>query len=340
MSETLTTLPTDTAVPDNAFLLVRNLARLTTTTTELHSLLDAALRTCLDALPLAGAVVWLRSNEQDILTPAISRVPPHCSTSAVAEDNPLLQQALAKGHRLLTRSEAEALVLLPEHLALAVAPIHNDDVLLGLLGFLGEAENLPALGMVLEASADVLSSAVVSAWLRRQQTEADEVAETLFRFAGKLRPQPTPTTIARQVTALSLRMLACDWSAVYIWQEQAFYPLHIATRVGELSLAAEPALSPAHSPVLEVVLADPELLSIRDLRRQANVLPHYLERYALRGVVLVPLQKAPHEPLGLLALGYLAPLETLSSRATAICNGLARMVAVALEYVGKQDQEA
>jgi hypothetical protein len=340
MSETLTTLPTDTAVPGNAFSLVRNLARLTTTTTELHSVLDAALRTCLDSLSLAGAVVWLRSNEQDILTPAISRVPPQCSASAIAEDNPLPQQALARGHRLVSGSEAEALLLLPEHLTLAVAPIRNDDVLLGLLGFLGDAEHLPALGTVLEACADVLSGAVVSAWLRRQQAEADDVATTLFRFAGELRPQPTPTTIARQVTALSLSMLSCDWSAVYQWQQQAFSPLHIATRVGEQAVENEPALSPAHSPVLEVVLADPELLSIRDLRRQTNVLPEYVERYGLRGLVLVPLQKAPHEPLGLLALGYLAPLETLSSRTTAMCNGLARMVTVALEYVSRERQES
>jgi GAF domain-containing protein len=73
------------------------------------------------------------------------------------------------------------------------------------------------------------------------------------------------------------------------------------------------------------------LLCLHDLRDQPKALPVYLERHGLRGLALVPLQQTPNNPLGLLSLGYRAPLAPLSGRTTALAHGLARMVAVALE---------
>jgi GAF domain-containing protein len=84
-----------------------------------------------------------------------------------------------------------------------------------------------------------------------------------------------------------------------------------------------------------VVLEDARLLALPDLREQPSALPDYAQ-HALRGVVLVPLHKASENPLGLLVLGYRAPLSTFGSRATALSQGLARMVTVALSRTRHQ----
>jgi GAF domain-containing protein len=313
------------------FSILRALARLSATTTDLYSLLNASLSTCLEHLPLSGAVVWLRANEDDMITPSVSRMPASSSTSAIADDDPLLQRTLDATYLVLNQSEAQHLIVLPATQGLALAPIRNGDALLGLLGFVAEPDTLEALGPLLEASANMLSGPTVSAWLRRQQAEAADVQTNLFRFASELREQSSSEAILRTLNKLALRTFNCDWSASYVWQQDAFYPVQIATRIGEQSGEDEPALDPQQHPLLEVMLSNPDVLSIRDLDSQPNVMRLYIERYALRGLVLIPLQKTPEQPQGLLALGYRAPISAFSSHHTALAQGLAHMVGVALD---------
>jgi uncharacterized protein YigA (DUF484 family) len=331
---------TERTDPSNTelFTVLSTIARRTTTTSDLYDILNAALHTSLSHLPLTGAVVWLGSDEHDVLTPGISRVPADCATSAIAIDSPLVQRVMDSEHLLLEGAEAQNLMLLPHTTALVLAPIRSPDVLLGLLGYIGERASLARLTGLLEASAGVLSSVILSTWLRRQQQEADDVAATLFQFAGELRAQRSLEDILGTLNNLALRVFNCDWSAVYHWQESSFAPVQIMTRVGEQDVSGEPALVPGENPLLEMTVNDPQLLSVRDLREQPGALPAYVQRHSLRGVVLVPLQKTASHPLGLLALGYRAPLTTLNSRATALAQGLARMVAIALERTMLQTQ--
>jgi uncharacterized protein YigA (DUF484 family) len=322
--------------PVDSFTVLSALAHLGATSTDLYSLLRAALHTSMEHLPLAGMAVWLRSSEQDVLTPGISYLPSVYATSAIAEDAPLLQRLQDKAYLLLDSAEAAPLIEMPDaETVLALAPIRSADLLLGLLGYVGpRADLLPWLPL-LTASANVLSGPMLSMWIRRQQAEADDVEATLSEFAAELRGQRGLDDILRTLNNKSLRAFDCDWSAVYLWQEQGFVPVQIMTRVGEQPLKHEPTLRPAENPVLEVVLEDARLLALPDLREQPSALPDYAQ-HALRGVVLVPLHKANESPLGLLVLGYRAPLSTFGSRATALSQGLARMVTVALSRTRHQ----
>ncbi len=318
----------------DAFLVISKLAHVCAIHTELPGLLQSILQTSLDHLPLTGAVIWLRSPEHDILTPIASRVPyaSSAATSAIAEDDTLVQRIFDTGYLVLEAEAAQPLVNLPEQTVLAIAPIHSDDALLGMIGYITERDHLETLAPILITNADVLCTAVASAWLRRQQQEADDVAETLFKFAGELRAQSNLDTILGTLNNLALRVFNCDWSAVYIWKTEGFTPVQIMTRVGEQSIAEEPVLDLNQNPLLEFALDNPRLLSLTDLREQPGAIPLYAQRHELRGLVLVPIQKAANSPLGLLTIGYRAPLTTFSSRATALAHGVARMVAVALEH--------
>jgi uncharacterized protein YigA (DUF484 family) len=324
------------AHPAEAFEVLSMLARLGATSTDLYSLLRAALYTSMDHLPLGGMAIWLRSSEQDVLTPGISHLPPTYSISAIPEDAPPLRHVLDTDYVLLEGEAARALVEIPEAgVVLALAPIRSADLLLGLLGYVGpRAELLPWLPL-LTASADVLSGPVLSMWVRRQQAEADDVEAALAQFAEDLRRQRGLDDILRTLNNHALHAFDCDWSAAYLWQEAGFVPVQIMTRVGEQTLKHEPTLRPAENPVLEVVLEDARMLSLPDLRDQPNALPAYAQ-HALRSAVIVPLHKAGESPLGLLVLGYRSPLTTFSNRATALAQGVARMVTVALSRTRHQ----
>jgi GAF domain-containing protein len=327
----------DTAARDiplndtTAFRVVSTLARLSAEHADLYNLLSATLHICYDQLPIAGGVVWLRAHEHDLLTPSVSRVPPACSSSAIAEDDPLLQLIQRQGHLCLPANRARPLMQLPDELHLLLVPIYSVDSLLGLLAFLGNHEHLSNMAELAVSSANVLSGALAGAWLRRQQAESEDVADTLFRFAGELREQPDLEMILRTLNDLALRVFNCDWSAVYGWQDGCFVPTQIMTRFGEQNIDDEPAFSPQSAPLLEILVSNPQVLSLSDLRNQPSVLPDYLERHGLRGLVLVPLQTVPHNPLGLLTLGYRLPLTTFSNRSAALAQGLARMVTIALD---------
>lgn len=319
------------------FIVLSRLAQLSATTSDLPGLMSATLGTSLEHLPLSGLVVWVRAHEQDLLTPGMSRLPRRASISAISEDAVLMQQALQAGWLLLSDDAAQPLVMLPETLSLAIAPIRSDDTLLGLLGYIAHATTLAPLRELLEASANLLSGPFASAWLRRQQAEADDVATTLFQFASELRTQRSLNDILSTLNNLALRVFNCDWSGVSIWQDDGFHAVQITTRVGQVPVHDEPVLRPHENPLLEILLSDQQLLCLPDLREQPGALPLYLERHGLRGLVLVPLQERPDSPLGLLSLGYRAPLVPFSGRTTALANGLARMVATALEWEDAQE---
>lgn len=321
-----------------SFEVLSTVARLSARTTNLYDLLTATLHTYLDQLPLVGAVVWLRDNEHDMLAPVLARLPANCAASAIAEDDALMQELLETDSLLLASAEAQTLLTLPDTLLLALVPLQHADVLLGLLGYVADEETLESVYPVQESSAHVLSVAVASAWLRRQQVEADEVSATLFKFAEELRAQRSLTDILATLNNLALRVFNCDWSAVYHWDNDVFCPVQIMTRIGEQPLDGEPLLELAANPVLEMLLSDHQILSVRDLREQPGAVPIYLARHDLRGLVLVPLQRGAGEPLGLLALGYRAPLTSFRSHAMALAQGVARMVAVALERTRERER--
>ncbi len=335
----------DVKLPDTAqfFETLCNLARISrTTTTDLYRLLNETLEVCLEDLPLSGAVVWLRAHEQDVLTLGSSRLPASCSTSAIAESNELLQAALTEGSLVLTREEAVELIQLSENHAIAIAPIQSEDTLFGLLGYVASSDILAPMSALLEANADILSAPTLTAWLRRQQSETDDVADTLFQFAGELRAQGNLDDILGTLNKLSMRVFNCDLAAVYNWEEGEeegmFAPVQLMTRVGAQPIEDEPSLRLSDNPLLELVIEDPELNAIRDLREQPTALPIYLDRHNLRGIVLVPILHDTR-PMGLLTLGYLSPLVPLSSRSSSLALGLARMVAVALDRTRSRQQE-
>jgi hypothetical protein len=324
-------------LPDTAqfFETICKLAHLASSkTADLYSLIQETINVCLEDMPLTGAVIWLRSSEQAVLSPGGSRLPSGCSTSALFEGNEMLQKALAEGSSILTSDEAVEFIQLPEDVALAIAPIKSEDALLGLLGYVASSDILIPMQALLEANADILSAPLLTAWLRRQQEEANDVADTLFQFAGELRTQRSLEAILSTLNNLSLRVFNCDLAAVYHWDEEAdegtFAPVQIMTRIGLQSIDDEPALVLSENPLLELVINDPDINAIHDLRTQPNALPVYLQRHKIRGLVLVPIL---HEasPKGLLLLGYRAPLVPFSSRSTALALGLARMVGIALE---------
>lgn len=321
------------SMPDRErfFVLLQRLAGLTASVTDLNKLLSATVGECIEHLPLSGVVMWLRAQDQEMLGPGASRLPRGASTSAISEEHALVARILVAGHLILKGDESLPLMLLPNTAALAVAPIRSGDTLLGLLGYIAHPTTLEPLVDMLETSANLLSGSFASAWLRRQQAEADDVADTLFQFASELRIQRSLNTILGMLNNLALRVFNCDWSGVYIWQDNSFKPIQVMTRVGQQAVDDEPLLHLHDNPMLEILLTNPKLLYLYDLRDQPNALPVYLERHALRGLVLVPLQQTPSNPLGLLSLGYRAPLAPLSGRTTALAQGLARMVAVALE---------
>lgn len=316
------------------------LARLNASHSDLHDLLNNVLTTCLDALPLTGAVVWLRSNEQDMFAPSSAFLPPGYSTSALSDESSLIQEVVAQGAAVFASQEVEALVLMPADLAIALVPVQSSEgTLLALLGYIAPSSILPPLLPVFEASANMLSAAVVNMWLRRQQADADAVADTLFRFASELRKQETHDAIFSLLGEVALKTFNCDWSAAYRWTEEKegdlLVPVHIVTRVGPQPVQEEAPLIIAEHPILELVLHEQQPHSLRDLRSQPGALPDYRDRYALRGIVLVPIQ---HESisLALLVAGYHAPLVTLTGRTTALAKGLARMVATALARTGER----
>lgn len=318
---------------DTLFEVLCSLAHLNTTTADLHTLLNDNLQMCLNELPLTGAVVWLRSNEQAMLTPSGSRLPQGCSTSAITEENELLARAIREDGLILESKEAEPLILLPEGMAISLAPIEGEDTLLGLVGYIAANMVLEPMQMLLQANADLLSGPIVATWLRRQQAESEDVANTLFQFAGELRTKGNLEDILGTLNNLALRLFNCDWTAVYVWEdddEGKFVPVHIGSRIGPQSVEGEPPLVLQETPILELVLEDPQPYSLRDLRKQPNALPVYAERHGLRGLVLIPI-KYETQALGLLTLGYRTPLVPLSSRLTSLAQGLARLVAVALD---------
>ncbi len=326
-----------------AFVLLETLARLSVTEINLARLLDTALPVLLDRLPLAGVVVWLRDPERDMLAPSASRLPPGYSSSALPEDAPLLQRTVAAGPLRRPPHAAQPLLLLPADRVLAAAPIQNGGMLLGVLGCVGEPDQIEPLLPLVGVCADMLSGPVVNTLLRRQQAEAEDVTSTIFQFAGELRSQQSLEAILGTLNNLALRVFNCDWSAVYIWEgEQTsgeFRPVQIMTRVGEQSLAEEPVLQVNTNPLLELTFNTPQIVSLPDLGQQPAALPAYNERHALRGLVLVPIQQAASQPMGLLVLGYRTPLTTFSSRANALAQGVARIVAVALERTRLRQQE-
>lgn len=328
---------TTTRLPDTAqfFETLCKLARLSSTMiTDLHRLLNESLHVCLEELPLDGAVVWLRASEQDIITPGVSRLPSGYSTSAIAESHEILQEILNKGAVILDYEEAEPLLELTEGQALAITAIESEDALLGLVGYVADTTTLTVMIPFLEAHADILSAPALTAWLRREQTENQDVADTLFTFAGELRAQRSLEDIFSTLNNLALRVFNCDWSAVYIWDtrenQEQYNPVQIMTRIGQQSIDDEPSLRIQDNPILELVIADTEINSLRDLREQPTTLPVYQQRHGLRGLVLVPILHETN-PMGLLALGYRTPLVPLSSRATALAQGLARLVGIALD---------
>ncbi len=323
---------TQSITNEHLFEILCNLARLSATYADLYTLFNDSLNVCLEHLPIEGALVWLRSSEQDMFTPACSRLPQGCSTSAISEDNALLQQIVDAGYMLLQDNTPE-LIVLPEHMVIGIATIESEDTLLGLVGYVGTNETIETLSALIMAHADVLSGPIVSDWLRRQHAEADDVTNTLFSFADELRSQSSLEAILSTLNNLALRVFNCDWAAVYAWTDDpdvAFQPVQIVTRVATQPIDEEPSLILAENPILELVLNDSQPYALRDLREQPTALPVCLERHDLRGLVVVPI-KHDTQPMGLLILGYRSVLIPLSSRSSALAQGLAHMVAVALE---------
>jgi hypothetical protein len=326
--------------PDILFDVLCRLADLSAATADLYTLLNDTLQICLEHLPIDGAVVWLRSDQQDMFAPGASRLPAGCSTSAMADDVELLQALVDERVVIFESGQLEPLVVLPEGVALALSPIQSEDIVVGLLGYVASSTTLQALIRMIEANANILSAPLTNTWLRRQQAEADDVAQTLFLFANDLRTKNSLDDILSTLNNLALRVFNCDWSAVYAWSDEMdgqLCPVQIVTRVGGQSVVDEPAIAMVENPLLEMVFSEPLPTSIRDLREQPTALPLYLERHALRGLVLVPI-KHESAPMGLLTLGYRMPMVTLSSRASSLAQGLARMVAVALERTRARQQ--
>lgn len=316
---------------DLFFHVVSDIAHCCATTSDLQEVLTQSITICIESFGLSGAVVWLRAREQAMIAPGISRLPSGSSTSAISEDDSLIQRVLSNGVISLHQTEAQSLVVLPEQTDLALAPIQSEGFLLGLIGFLGHPATLPPLCGTLETCANVLSGALVNNWLRRQQAEADTMAQTLLQFAAELRSRRSLGAILTTLNDLAARVFNCDWSAVYLWEDAQFQPIQARTRTGEQPLSDEPCLRIEDNPVLEVVMTDPQMVSLHDLREQPNALPTYLEHHDVRGVILIPLQQTPGTPLGLLAVGYWVPLIPLGHHLTSLAPSLARMVAVALE---------
>lgn len=326
---------------EHFFDMLCSLAHFSTHVTDISTLVQDTLQTSLESVPLEGAVIWLRANEQDMLTPGGSRLPQGCSTSAISEDNEILQRAVDEGYLLLEASAAEPLVMLPAESAIALAPVQNSDMVLGLLGHIANRAALESLDALLVASANIISAPVAAAWLRRQQAESGDIEGTLSQFARELRKQQHMEDILITLNNQAVQQFDCDWAGVYTWsdeQEGTLRPVQIVTRVGEQPLEGEPSLVIQETPLFEMVFSDLHPTSIRDLRDQPAALPVYMERHGLRGVVFVPIQ---HEaaPQGLLVLGYLAPLATFRSRASTLVQGLVRMVALALERTRSRQQQ-
>lgn len=323
-----------------AYQVLCRLADLCTVAYDDYQVLRESLR-ILQMLPVGGGSSWLRLPGQEMFSPSGSFLPPESSTSAIPEDHHLVQSLQAQPLVILEPAEAEPIILLPPDRALALAPIQHDEVVLGLLGLVGERTMLEQLAPVIIASSKILGALVANSWLRRQQREAEDVAETLFCLAGELRKKGDLQDILGMLSELSLRLFSCDWAGVYIWQEEipddtqegeiaGFVPVQIVTRIGRQAVHDEPPLLLEENPALELLLDDPRLYSFRDLQEQPRAMPIYLERHTLRGVVLVPIQHESHL-LGLLSIGYRTPLPPLSSRAVSLAQGFARMVAVALD---------
>ncbi len=323
---------------DTFFETLCLLAHSSATTTDLHRLMNQVLQISLDRLPLMGMVVWLRSHEQAMLTPGSSRLPAGCSISAIAEDTPVVQRVTSTQHcQILTREQAEPLLLLPPDSALALAPIQSEDALLGLLGYLAPHHTLAAMQRLLQACANMLSAPLLSAWLRRQQAEAEDVADTLFDFTANLREQKNTEDILTTLNDEARERFNSDLAAVYLWSVSdstngMFVPVQVQTRMGVQPLNHEPSLLLDDNPILELVISDPDLNALTDLREQPTAIPIYLARHNVRGLVLIPIMYDTTTPLGMFALGYRAPLVPLSRRSTLLAQEMARIVAVALQH--------
>ncbi|NJP04490.1 MAG: GAF domain-containing protein [Chloroflexaceae bacterium] len=314
------------------FALMSQLAHISATIADLTTLLNTTLTTCLDYLPLEGMLIWLRANEQDVFTPSVSYLPADSSTSALPMDASLVLNLQEEGYLLLNATDVEDIMFIPDYAGIALVPIHNGESLLALLGVIAPEATLAPLKELIITIGNLLSGPIAADWLREQYTEASNVADTLFQFAGELRSQNSLADILSTLNKLTLRVFHCDWSSVYMWKDNAFTPIQIMTRVGEQPVIDEPVLKPSQDALLELIFENPDLFAITDLREQPNALPLYLERHDLRGLVLVPItQRLTDTPMGLFTLGYRMPLSPLSSRAIALAHGLARMVAIALE---------
>lgn len=326
--------------PQLFFDVLCSLAHFGATVADVSLLVQNMIQVYLEVLPVSGVVVWLRDNERDMLAPGGSRLPKGYSTSALPENDELVQRISEEGFVLIGPGAADSLILLPEDKAVALVPIQSSDTLLGILGCVANVPALEVLDSLLVATANILSAPFANAWLRRQQAESEDVEDTLFQFAGELRAQRSLEDILTTLNNLALRLFACDWAGVYVWNDDAggtFQPVQIMTRVGVQPLDDEPSLLMQQTPVFEMVFSDMHPTLVLDLRDQPTALPVYLERHRLRGLVLVPIQHETN-PQGLLAIGYLAPLATFTSRASTMAQGLARMVAVALQRTRTRQQ--
>lgn len=333
----------DLRLPDTAqlFETLCKCARVSSIiTTDLSKLFHTTFQLCQEELRLSGAVVWLQSKEQDVLSPASSLLPEGSSTSAITSHDEILQLVVEEGSVILSNTEAEALIQLSDDDAIALAPIETEDTVLGLLGYIAPYDTLVPITPLLEANADILCAPIISSWLHREQHETDDIAETLSQFATSLRSKQSVEEIFAMLNTYAQQAFHNDWSGAYMWkygedEGGAFYPKHIVTRAGIQPLEEEPRLSIQEHPILELVISDPEINTLRNLCEQANILSIYHQRHNLRGIVLVPILHE-NDPKGLLTLGYYTPLIPLTSRQTSIAKGLAHMVGIALSKTAHQ----
>lgn len=313
--------------------VLRRLAHSARNATDMNELLRNAIYTILLQLPMSGAVIWLHHIEQGMLAPTVSRLPDGCSSNAIAASDSLVRRLMKQDALLLDDQQAGGLMLLTDHLNLHVIPIRSTDKLLGLLGFVGESTTLRALTSLLEISAALLSGPLLNEWIQRQQADSEDVSTTLEQFATKLREQDDQQAILQTLNDHAQRVFPCDWSAVYLWDGAgaAFRPVQLLTRSGKQARESPPVLPVSDNPLLRQVGRSGQVHTITDMRDEQGPFENLLQRYTLRGLMLIPLQRTPGETPGLLLLGYRLPLIPPSSRDMKLAKGLSRMVAVALE---------
>ncbi len=313
--------------------ILKALTRIAQTTPDINDVLRETIHLTLLQLPLSGATIWVLNADQHILTPVASRLPAKCSTNAIADDDPLIIWLRQQHHLLLEEADASPLMHLTDNLNLAVAPIRCADRLVGAMGYVAERNVLVALSDFLEISAATLGGALLEALLQQHESDSEDVGAILFRFAVELRKKQQIDMILASLNDMALKVFQCDWAGVYIREEDHFRAMHLNTRTGQREAQPDDTLAATESKLIAMLLQQPRLHTITDLREEPDSLPGYVARHSLRGVVLVPLQRIPDQsrPHGLLLLGYRVPLVPLNRRSTHLARGLARIVGIALE---------